>query len=174
MPYGNHFWLCLRKQTEFFGFCWLHPGIGELRGEHLRTQVCCSSQSKVGLPEARPETGGQSSWGVSQGCMPPIAAANRPPENAPHTEASAYRVGSVVPDLSVGGSSVKACTPTCLHTDPLPPEIFATVAKTPQLKSSLEQYSWKALYILNATVNSLYKTLVWILHRVLWMEYLLA
>lgn len=74
----------------------------------------------MGLPGARPETGGQSSWvGVSQECMPPTAAANRPPENAPHTEANAYRGGSPVPDLSLGGSSGNACTLTCLHTDPL-------------------------------------------------------
>lgn len=62
-PYGNRFWLQLRKQTECFGFLWPSPEVGELGGEHLRTQVCCLLPGQVGLPEGEDwRQVGRASW----------------------------------------------------------------------------------------------------------------
>jgi hypothetical protein len=102
--------------------------------------------------------GGVDRWaefvGVSQERLPPIAAAKRLPENAPHTEASAYMGENRALNLNLGGNSSEACTLTCLHIDrqvypssKLSSQTFAVVERDLAWDFSCSCFSLSAPYV---------------------------
>lgn len=124
--------------------------MGELGGEHLRTQVCCSSPGQSGAATAGDRWAGPLVE-VSRRAQTSTAA-NRLPENAPHAEAGTSTWGTV---------AGKRHTLTCLREDPLqctqalflPCSVYSGGGLW--LGSSFSCDLWRAPYVLDIMTSSL-------------------